>query len=53
MKFKKNDTILATNVDTNEQVQFRCPHQMCDKMLKRYMIMYLGENDGNWVFTVQ
>ena len=53
MKFKKNDTIVATNLSTKEQTVFKCPADgMCDKMLKRYVVK-LGLPVSDYLFVKQ
>lgn len=42
--FNKGETVIATNLSTNERFTFTCTKDgSCEKMLRRYVCMHLGK----------
>lgn len=53
MKFKKGDNVLAVSKQSDRKIQFKVPSQMCAVLLTRYIALYLGETDTEWLFVKQ
>ena len=56
VKFNKGDTVVATNITTNEIFTFICMNDgSCQQMLRRYVCLRLckGNSTDKFLFTKQ
>lgn len=53
IKFKKGETVIAVSSCNTRQLSLKVPHEnMCNKLLRRYLVQMLGENpDLKWTFV--